>query len=250
MQPLVVVPVDPAEGGELDVLDGLPRPWPGRAAHEFGFVVAVDGLGQSILSNESPTLPSEGTAPISARRSPQRREVNCEPASRSSGPSSGRGEGPTGPRAPRPDTAPYSVAARIARLRSALRARIERTSRCLSTRPAWAGASSPLDNDDPLVQTNQLCRDVLLRGNTWRPRAELVSRSIRSRTTTLSSLMTSGDTTPTPTIGQQSATRSRSWGSSRRPLHVLGVAALVIGFCGSPRRPPRPHTPTATDFPS
>ena len=43
-----VVPVDPGQGGEFDVIDALP--WPllgaGGAADEFGLVVAVDGLGQ------------------------------------------------------------------------------------------------------------------------------------------------------------------------------------------------------------
>ena len=42
-----VVPVDPAEGGQLDVLDGLPWVllW---ASDQLGFVVAVDGLSEGV----------------------------------------------------------------------------------------------------------------------------------------------------------------------------------------------------------
>ena len=42
-----VVPVDPSEGGQLDVFDGLPRSAPGRSVDQFGLVVAVNRLGQS-----------------------------------------------------------------------------------------------------------------------------------------------------------------------------------------------------------
>ena len=49
VQALVVVPVDPAEGGELKVLDALPGSWPGGPADQLGLVVAVHGLGQSIV---------------------------------------------------------------------------------------------------------------------------------------------------------------------------------------------------------
>ena len=44
-----VVPMDPAQGRQLDVLDRLPRPWPGRTVDEFGFVVTVHRLGQGIV---------------------------------------------------------------------------------------------------------------------------------------------------------------------------------------------------------
>ena len=49
VQALGVVPVDPAEGGELDVLDGLPWRRAGRAADQISLVVAVDGLGQGVV---------------------------------------------------------------------------------------------------------------------------------------------------------------------------------------------------------
>ena len=50
VQAVVVVPVDPAEGGELDVLDGLPGPsLAGGATDQLGLVVTVHGLGQSIV---------------------------------------------------------------------------------------------------------------------------------------------------------------------------------------------------------
>ena len=43
-----VLPVDPAEGGEFDVVDGPPRPVAGTA-DQFGFVERVDGLGQGVV---------------------------------------------------------------------------------------------------------------------------------------------------------------------------------------------------------
>jgi hypothetical protein len=48
VQAAVVVPIHPAEGGEFDVLDGLPRTSAGGAADQFGLVVAVDGLSQGV----------------------------------------------------------------------------------------------------------------------------------------------------------------------------------------------------------
>jgi hypothetical protein len=65
-----VVPVNPAQGGQLDVFDGLPRPAAGGSVDQLGLVVAVDGFGQSVVETLSPMVPIEGTAPISARRSP------------------------------------------------------------------------------------------------------------------------------------------------------------------------------------
>ena len=51
VQAVVVVPVDPAQGGQLDVLDGLPRPsLAGRAADKFGLVVAVDRLSECVVT--------------------------------------------------------------------------------------------------------------------------------------------------------------------------------------------------------
>src|SRR5664279_2099016 len=49
VQALGVVPVHPAERGELDLLDGLPRAGAGRSADQLGLVVAVDGLGQRVV---------------------------------------------------------------------------------------------------------------------------------------------------------------------------------------------------------
>ena len=74
VQPLVVVPVDPAEGGELHVLDRLPGSLCG-SPDELGLVEGVDRLGEGVVI-ASPTVPMEGTAPISARRSPKRIDVN------------------------------------------------------------------------------------------------------------------------------------------------------------------------------
>ena len=44
VQALVVVPVDPAEGGELEVLDALPRSRAGRSADQLGLVLQVGYL--------------------------------------------------------------------------------------------------------------------------------------------------------------------------------------------------------------
>lgn len=49
MQPLVVVPVDPPEGGEFDVVDGAPRPRWCWSVDEFGLGVDVDGLGEGVI---------------------------------------------------------------------------------------------------------------------------------------------------------------------------------------------------------
>src|SRR2546427_10061726 len=43
-----VVPVHPAEGRELDVLDGLPRSL-SRPADEFGLVEPVDRFGEGVV---------------------------------------------------------------------------------------------------------------------------------------------------------------------------------------------------------
>ena len=49
VEPGVVVPVDPAERGELDVFDAPPWPGASRAADQLGLSVAVDGLGQRVV---------------------------------------------------------------------------------------------------------------------------------------------------------------------------------------------------------
>src|SRR5215213_8775155 len=49
VEPGGVVPVDPAESGELDVLDGLPGSGAGGSADQLGLVVAVDGLGKRVI---------------------------------------------------------------------------------------------------------------------------------------------------------------------------------------------------------
>jgi hypothetical protein len=70
-----VVPVDPAQGGQFDVFDGFPGSGSGGSVDEFGLVVAFT-VSARALSKLSPTVPIEGTAPISAMRSPQRMDVN------------------------------------------------------------------------------------------------------------------------------------------------------------------------------
>ena len=49
MQAAGVVPVHPAQGGELDVFDGLPGSGAGRSVDQLGLVVAVHGLGQGVV---------------------------------------------------------------------------------------------------------------------------------------------------------------------------------------------------------
>ncbi len=49
MGALGVVPVDPSEGRELEVLDGLPLAGASRPADGFGLVVAVHRLGQGVV---------------------------------------------------------------------------------------------------------------------------------------------------------------------------------------------------------
>ena len=66
MESLGVVPVHPAERGELDLLDGLPGTLPGGAADQLGLVVAVDRLGQGVVEA---VANAAGSTPASARRS-------------------------------------------------------------------------------------------------------------------------------------------------------------------------------------
>ena len=49
MQAVVVVPVDPAEGGDSTSSTVFQAGRPGRAADQFGLVVAVHGLGQGVV---------------------------------------------------------------------------------------------------------------------------------------------------------------------------------------------------------
>ena len=79
VQPAGVVPVDPAQRGQLDIGDGFPRPGSRGPVDQFGLVPFT--VSARALSKLSPTVPIDGAAPISARRSPYRSEVNCDPAS-------------------------------------------------------------------------------------------------------------------------------------------------------------------------
>ena len=72
---LVLCPVDPAQAGQLDVLNGLPRHGPGGPVDQFGLGVAVHRLARA-LSKQSPAVLIEGAAPIAARRWPYRMDVN------------------------------------------------------------------------------------------------------------------------------------------------------------------------------
>ena len=54
-----VVPVDPAKGGQLDVVNGAPRPLLG-ASDELGLVVAVDGLSERVDGTPRSYLPTDG----------------------------------------------------------------------------------------------------------------------------------------------------------------------------------------------
>lgn len=48
VQPRGVVPVDPRQGGQLDILDAPPGTL-ARATHDLGLVQAVDALGQGAI---------------------------------------------------------------------------------------------------------------------------------------------------------------------------------------------------------
>jgi hypothetical protein len=67
VQPTLVPPLDPFQGGQLDLLDllgGAPR---AAAADQFRLVQAVDRLGQGIVEPVA-REPTEATAPASASR--------------------------------------------------------------------------------------------------------------------------------------------------------------------------------------
>ena len=44
-----VVPVHPAQGGQLDILDGLPGAGAGRSVDELRLVVSVHRFGQGVI---------------------------------------------------------------------------------------------------------------------------------------------------------------------------------------------------------
>ena len=64
-QTAMIEPIDPFERGVLYGFERPPRPAP---VDDLGFVEAVDRLGASVVVT-SPTLPTDGTRPASARRS-------------------------------------------------------------------------------------------------------------------------------------------------------------------------------------
>ena len=66
MQPVVVEPVHPGQGGQLEVVGAAPRT---LVTHTLELVEPDEGLGLGV-EEESPTVPIDGVAPISARRSP------------------------------------------------------------------------------------------------------------------------------------------------------------------------------------
>lgn len=70
MQPGGVVPVNPAQGGYLDVGDGFPGPGAGWPVEWFGPVVAVDRIGSRVLPKLSPTDPTEDSTWILTNRPP------------------------------------------------------------------------------------------------------------------------------------------------------------------------------------
>jgi hypothetical protein len=74
---LVVVPVDPFEGRELDVGERLPRSF---AVDLLGLVEADRGLGQTVVVR-SPTDPTDGSTPASMSRLVNAKDAHCDPAS-------------------------------------------------------------------------------------------------------------------------------------------------------------------------
>ena len=79
VQALLVEPVHPGEGGELELVDAVPARGVGPV-DALGLVEPVRGLGERVVVL-SATVPIEGRAPISSRRSVNRTDVNCDPAS-------------------------------------------------------------------------------------------------------------------------------------------------------------------------
>ena len=77
VQSSVVVPVDPLQGGQLDVIERSPR---APRADQLGLEQPDVGLGDG-LASASPTVPTLGAAPAAASRSVKAIEVYCDPAS-------------------------------------------------------------------------------------------------------------------------------------------------------------------------
>ena len=73
VQPAVVVPVDPLQRGQLDVVEPLPGPAP---ADELG-LEQPDVVSARALSSASPTVPTLGAAPAAANRSVNAMEAYC-----------------------------------------------------------------------------------------------------------------------------------------------------------------------------
>ena len=62
----MVEPIDPVERGQCDRFDRAPR---STSVDDLGLVETDDRLGQGSQSYESPTLPTDGSMPVSAKRS-------------------------------------------------------------------------------------------------------------------------------------------------------------------------------------
>jgi hypothetical protein len=80
-----VVPVDPFERGELDLLEAAPRP---ASADDLGLEEAVDRLGEGFVvavadgeAGRAARVAMEGSIPASARRSVYRIETYWTPRS-------------------------------------------------------------------------------------------------------------------------------------------------------------------------
>ena len=70
VQPAVVVPVDPLEGGQFDVVEAAPGPW-----RRINSVLNARCVSARALSSASPTVPTLGAAPAAASRSVNAIEV-------------------------------------------------------------------------------------------------------------------------------------------------------------------------------
>jgi hypothetical protein len=77
VQPPVVVPVDVAGGGQLDVGQGLPRP----VLFDQPGLVQADRRFHQALSSASPTVPIEASIPASIRWAVNAKLVYFDPAS-------------------------------------------------------------------------------------------------------------------------------------------------------------------------
>ena len=75
MQPVVVEPVDPGQGRELELVDVVPGSRGVGPVDALG-LVETECVSASALSKLSATVPIEGLAPISSRRSVNRTDVN------------------------------------------------------------------------------------------------------------------------------------------------------------------------------